>query len=95
MYMSARIGARELRQNLSAVLKRVEDGERFVITSRNEPVAELAPLRGRVGTIQRMVDEGRATPAAGPMVFDPIKLEDGGMTLTQALMIERGHREED
>ncbi len=75
------------------MLKRVEDGERFVITSRNEPVAELAPLRGRLGTIQRMIDEGRATPAAGPMVFDPI--EDGGMTLTQALMIERGHREED
>ncbi len=91
--MSAHIGARELRQNLSAVLKRVENGERIVITSHNVPVAELAPLRGKRGTIQRMIDEGRATPAVGPMVYDPIRLEDLGevtMTLSEALDYVRG-----
>lgn len=94
--MSAHIGARELRQNLSAVLKRVENGERIVVTSHNVPVAELVPLRGKRGTIQRMVDEGRATPAAGPMIYEPIKLEDLGMELAmsseEALEIERGER---
>lgn len=91
--MSAHIGARELRQNLSAVLKRVENGERILVTSHNVPVAELAPLRGKRGTIQRMIDEGRATPASGPMVYDPIDLSDFPeitMTASEALEYVRG-----
>lgn len=38
------MGIRELRQNLSVYLRRVADGERFVVTDRREPVAELGPI---------------------------------------------------
>ncbi len=98
--MSAYIGARELRQNLSAVLKRVENGERIVVTSHNKPIAELAPLRGTRGTVLRLIDEGRATPADGPMTYDPIRPEDLaelklGMSTAEALDIERGERDPD
>lgn len=95
--MSAYIGARELRQNLSAVLKRVENGERIVVTSHNKPIAELAPFRGERGTVRRLIEEGRATPASAPMAYEPVALEELralklGMTGTQALEIERGER---
>jgi prevent-host-death family protein len=39
-----RVGIRELRQRASALLRRVESGERFEITDRGRPVAVLGPL---------------------------------------------------
>lgn len=98
--MSAYIGARDLRANLSAVLKRVANGERIVVTSHNKPIAELAPLRGSRGTVQRLIDEGRATAATSPMNYDPIRPEDLAslkfkMSTAEALEIERGERDPD
>lgn len=94
--MSVYIGARELRENLSAMLKRVEGGERIIVTSHNRPIAELAPLRGSRGAVQRLVDEGRAIPAARPFDLEPLDLADlrGRLPLTgtEALEIERGER---
>jgi prevent-host-death family protein len=40
------IPQRELRNDISSVLRRVEHGERFTITVNGRPVAELGPLRG-------------------------------------------------
>jgi prevent-host-death family protein len=40
----ASVGIRELRQNASALLRRVEDGEHIQITDRGRLVAVLAPL---------------------------------------------------
>lgn len=45
------IPARDLRNNVSAVLRRVEAGERLRITVSGRPVAELAPLQTRPRTI--------------------------------------------
>ena len=45
--MRAEISVRELRNTVSAVLKRVESGERLTVTSARRPVAELVPLRRR------------------------------------------------
>jgi prevent-host-death family protein len=47
----ADIPARELRNNVSRVLRRVEDGERLRVTVSGRPVAELAPLPRRPNTI--------------------------------------------
>ncbi|MCM2314517.1 MAG: type II toxin-antitoxin system prevent-host-death family antitoxin [Thermoanaerobaculia bacterium] len=41
------IGAYEAKTNLSALLGRVEKGERFVITRHGKAVAELVPVGGR------------------------------------------------
>lgn len=40
-----RIGAFEAKTNLSRLLRRVEAGERFVITKHGRPVAELISFR--------------------------------------------------
>jgi prevent-host-death family protein len=40
----ATVGVRELRQQASALLRRVEDGETIEITDRGRPVALLTPI---------------------------------------------------
>jgi prevent-host-death family protein len=39
------IGIFETKTHLSEILRRVMDGERFIITRRGEPIAELGPPR--------------------------------------------------
>jgi prevent-host-death family protein len=45
------IPARELRNNVSAVLRRVEEGERLTVTIQGRPVAELVPLSSKPRSI--------------------------------------------
>lgn len=47
----AEIAARELRNDVSAVLRRVERGERLRVTISGRPVAELVPLARRPTTL--------------------------------------------
>jgi prevent-host-death family protein len=65
-----RIGVRELRQNLSVYLRRVqEDGAAYEVTERGEPVARLLPLADRPTSIyEQMVAEGRITPATSDLL---------------------------
>ena len=58
--MSRTVGVAELRQNLSRYLRRVEDGERLVVTDHHRPVAELIPLARPERTLDRLIAEGRA-----------------------------------
>jgi antitoxin (DNA-binding transcriptional repressor) of toxin-antitoxin stability system len=51
-----RIGIYEAKLRLSVLMKRVAQGERFVILRRGVPVAELGPVtRRRVAIIQRQI----------------------------------------
>lgn len=45
------VPARDLRNNVSAVLRRVEAGERLRVTVSGRPVAELVPLAARPRSI--------------------------------------------
>jgi len=62
---AARVGIRELRQNLSVYVRRVrEEGRAYEVTERGEPVAKLTPLDGRPTTMaERMMAAGRIAPA--------------------------------
>ena len=60
----ARVGVRELRQNLSVYLDRVKAGETLEVTERGQPVAVLGPRPVRpISVIDRLIAEGRVTPA--------------------------------
>jgi prevent-host-death family protein len=59
----ARVGVRELRQNLSVYLRRTLAGETLEVTDRGQPVALLAPLPQRGDPISRLAADGRVTPA--------------------------------
>jgi len=59
----ARVGVRELRQNLSVYLDRVKEGETLEVTEHGHPVALLGPAPvPRASALERLIAEGRATP---------------------------------
>ncbi len=64
--MGNRVGIRELRQQASAVLKRVVDGEVIEVTDHGHPIARIVPLRP--GVLDQLVLEGRATEATGDLL---------------------------
>lgn len=57
------VGVRELRQNLSVYLERVKKGEALTVTDRGKDVAILRPMPKTNSVIDRLIAEGRATPA--------------------------------
>jgi prevent-host-death family protein len=60
-----KIGVRELRQNASAVLRRVIGGESVEVTERGRPVALIVPLPEPDDLIERLVSQRLAKPAKG------------------------------
>ena len=61
-YMEERqVGVRELRQNLSKYLRRVQRGERLEVTEHGVPVAVLAPIGQPTTTMERLIAAGRVT----------------------------------
>lgn len=86
----ARVGVRELRQNLSIYLDRVKAGETLEVTERGQPVAELRPRPPeRRSILDQMIADGRATPATirprdiPPPLPNP---DPDGPTLTEILL---------
>ena len=71
-YMAAQpdtVGVRELRQNLSVYLKRVEAGETLQVTEHGRPVALLTPLPQQKGSVlDLLIAQGLATPAKEDLV---------------------------
>jgi prevent-host-death family protein len=63
-----RVGVRELRQNLSRYLRRVERGARLEVTERGKPVAVLGPVDESGSALRQLVASGRATPAEGDLL---------------------------
>ena len=62
----ARVGVRELRQNLSVYLDRVKTGETLVVTEHGHPVAHLVPNPvAPLSIVDRLIAEGKITPAKG------------------------------
>jgi prevent-host-death family protein len=79
------IGIRELRDNLSRYLRRVETGERIAVTVRGRVVAELVPPgqalgRGVQARLAALVASGAVRPpsdADAPMEWPDIALPKG------------------
>lgn len=57
------VGVREARQNLSAYLQRVRDGESFTVTDHGMPVALLGPVPVDGDPLAALLAAGRARPA--------------------------------
>lgn len=65
--MSDAVSARDLRNHTSAVLRRVEGGERLTVTVSRRPVAELRPLPRRAQWVPTSV----AWPRLRDALADP------------------------
>jgi prevent-host-death family protein len=93
MCVMERVGVRELRQNLSVYLRRVQAGESLEVTEHGHPIAVLAPRREPESVYDRMVAEGRLRPATRS--FDDLELPLGPVSTagTDALAADRDGKE--
>lgn len=91
----AQVGVRELRQNLSVYLDRVKAGESLEVTERGQPVASLAPLsRKPMSILDRLIAEGRATPAKGNLADLPPPPKISGRPLSEILQEMRDEEDD-
>lgn len=89
-------GIRELKDNLSRYIRRIEAGERVVVTAHGRVVAELVPPvannRGRMSQFDRLIASGVITPpteSGDPLEDCPeIRLPPG--TATALIDSDRG-----
>ena len=82
----ARVGVRELRQNLSVYLDRVKAGETLEVTEHGLPVAQLGPQPKRpMSILDQMIADGRATPATGSLKDLPPPPKIPGRPLSEIL----------
>ncbi len=65
------VSVRELRQHLSRYLRRVQAGERLVVTERRRPVAVLGPLPEEDDVLDYLIAIGEATSAEGDLLDLP------------------------
>jgi prevent-host-death family protein len=88
--MPGQIGIRELRDNLTATIRRVRAGETIEITHHHERVALLTPAR--LDRIDQLHDASDITP--GKPLDRPIRRYPpiGQMTASEALEEDRAER---
>ena len=86
-----KIGVREIRQDASIILARVEEGESFIITNRGVPVARLMPIDvDDSALIEEMIANGNITEADGNLWDLPLPtFKVKGKSATQQLIEER------
>jgi prevent-host-death family protein len=90
MHVSETVGVAELRQNLSAYLRRVSRGERLAVTDRNRPVAELGPAPTTGPDLDRLIAEGRVSRPLRRGLPEPLELTGDPHALSRALDEVRG-----
>ena len=84
----ARVGIRELRQNLSVYVRRVKDGETLEVTEHGRPVALLTPLPRSDDPLARLEREGRIARHASGSIEDlgpPLPSVPGAKPLSEIL----------
>lgn len=72
----ATIPQRELRNNVSEILRRAEAGERLTVTVNGRPVAELGPVAGRrrFATAEKLTEIMAEAPVDGSWLDDLLEM---------------------
>ena len=89
---TSRVGIRELRQNLSVYLRRIDQGERFEVTDRGRSVALLVPMTGAMSPLEKLVAEGRARMPEGDLPDLPPAAGEASTKVSDALAADRDDR---
>ena len=66
------VGVRELRQDASRILKKVEDGSVFEVTNHGVAVARLIPIQH--STYESLLEAGLISPSSGSSALKSGKL---------------------
>jgi prevent-host-death family protein len=91
VHQQNRVGIRELRQDASKILSRVEDGEEFMVTDRGVPIARLVPIsKSPEEYYEEMVAAGEIIPATRPFFIKVPKMAPlGGKSALELFLEER------
>jgi prevent-host-death family protein len=85
----ASVGIRELKQNASAVIRRVKAGESVEVTEHGQPVALLVPIPETNDLIERLIAEGQAARPSGNLSeLPPPPAPPKGRPLPSAILAE-------
>lgn len=91
--MVVNVPVRELKNRLSAYLRRVKQGERLVVTERGKPVAEVSPVRAkRVSPDERLrqlAEAGEVRLATRKRVADFVPVRVRGRAVSETLLEDR------
>lgn len=90
--MSDSVGIAELRQNLTRYLRRVQGGERLLVTDRNRPVAEIGPPSIPGAGLDRLIAAGKVTRPARRGLPPPLTMDGDVDALSRALDEIRSER---
>lgn len=72
------VGVRDLKNNLSRFLKRVGEGEEFVVTDHGKPVARLVAIDPGTNRLAELIAAGLVTPAVTPQRPLPRPIKTAG-----------------
>lgn len=84
-----------LKDRLSAYLKKVQAGETVLVTDRNRPIARIEPIRpaetGQAAHLKRLEEEGQISPPGQPLPADFFTAErpKSEKSVLEALLEER------
>ena len=92
MSATARVGIRELRQNLSVYVRRLQHGERFEVTDRGRVVGFLVPVPEHSSALERLVASGRAAASQLDLSDLGPALDTSDRSLSEALEATREER---
>lgn len=71
-----RVGIRELRQQASAIIRRVATGETFEVTDRGRVVALLVGTSSR--GLEALIEQGKVRAAEGDLLdIEPLEIPQG------------------
>ncbi len=65
------VGVRDLKNNLSRYLSRVQKGEEVIVTDRGRPVARLSPLDHPLDRLADLVASGAVQPPKSATRYRP------------------------
>jgi prevent-host-death family protein len=85
------IGVRELKNKLSATLKRVREGSTVTVTDRGQPVALIVPVRAVVDddVLRQLVATGRLSYDGGKPEGSPRPRPVQGQPVSDAVIEDR------
>jgi len=85
------VGIRELKANLSACLRRVQSGERLIVTDRGRAVATLEPVAAPATAewAQALVSQGRAQWSGGKPAGLARRIKSRGKRASRMVLEDR------
>ncbi|HEU5064071.1 MAG TPA: type II toxin-antitoxin system prevent-host-death family antitoxin [Solirubrobacterales bacterium] len=86
----ATVGIRELKDQVSAIIDRVEEGEAITVTKRGRPVAKIVAA-GMPPHLAALVAEGAVRPSEGPRHL-PKPLKPRGTGKSASDYVSEGRR---